>query len=62
MATQIPYATLVMVVCLIGYVIAGFTKTPWISLGLGVVLIVAAVLVLRKLGGSKKNEPEVLAE
>ncbi len=61
-ATQIPYATLVMVVCLIGYVIAGFTKTPWISLGLGVVLIVAAVLVLHKLGGSKKNEPEVLAE
>lgn len=48
-ATQIPYATLVMVVCFVGYIIAGITKTPWISLALGVVLIVAAVLVLVKM-------------
>lgn len=61
-STQIPYATLVMIVCLIGYVIAGFTKSPWISLGIGVVLIVAAVLVLHKMSAGKKNEPEALAE
>ena len=48
-ATQIPYATLVMVVCFVGYIIAGITKTPWVSLALGVVLIVAAVLVLTKM-------------
>ena len=48
-ATQIPYATLVMVVCFVGYIIAGITKTPWISLGLGLVLIVVAVLVLTKM-------------
>lgn len=47
-STQIPYATLVMVVCFIGYALAGFTSNPWISLALGVVLIVVAVLVLRK--------------
>ena len=48
-ATQSPYATLVMVVCFVGYIIAGITKTPWISLGLGLVLIVVAVLVLTKM-------------
>lgn len=48
-ATQIPYATLVMVICFVGYIIAGITKTPWISLGLGLVLIVVAVLVLTKM-------------
>ena len=53
-ATQIPYATLVMIVCFVGYVIAGFTKSPWISLALGVVLIVIAVLVLTRMEASKK--------
>jgi Na+/H+ antiporter NhaC len=53
-STQLPYATLVMVVCLIGYIVAGFTKNPWISLALGVVLIVVSVLVLHKISGNKK--------
>ena len=53
-ATQIPYATLVMIVCFVGYVIAGFTKSPWISLALGVALIVIAVLVLTRMEASKK--------
>ena len=61
-STQIPYATLVMIVCLIGYIIAGFTKSPWISLGVGVVLIVVAVLVLHKMSANGKNAPEILAE
>ena len=47
-STQLPYASLVMVVCFIGYIIAGFTTNPWISLAVGAVLIVVGVLVLRK--------------
>ncbi|WP_080801253.1 Na+/H+ antiporter NhaC family protein [Arabiibacter massiliensis] len=47
-ATQLPYASAVAVVCLVGYVIAGFTGNPWISLVVGVVLMVGAVLVLNK--------------
>jgi tetracycline resistance efflux pump len=47
-STQLPYASLVMVVCFIGYIIAGFTANPWISLAVGAVLIVVGVLVLRK--------------
>lgn len=50
-ATQIPYATTVMVVCVVGYLIAGFTHTPWLSLGVGVVLLVIACFVLHKLSG-----------
>lgn len=52
-ATQIPYASTVMVVCFIGYLIAGFTTNPWISLGIGIVLLVVAVLVLNKFVGIK---------
>ena len=56
-ATQIPYATLVMVTCFIGYIVAGFTGNPWISLALGAVIIVVAVITLHKLNfGVKKGE------
>ena len=48
-ATQIPYATVVMVSCFIGYVVAGFTANPWMSLVLGAVIIVVAVFTLHKL-------------
>ena len=55
-ATQLPYATLVMVACFVGYVIAGFTTSPWTSLAVGAVLIVLGVLVLSKTNfGMKKK-------
>ncbi|WP_165062181.1 MULTISPECIES: Na+/H+ antiporter NhaC family protein [unclassified Adlercreutzia] len=60
-ATQIPYATTVMVICFIGYIVAGFTKNPWISLGLGAVLVVIAVLVLHKIS-ERKAQAEQAAE
>ena len=47
-ATQLPDATTVMVVCFVCYVVAGFTGNPWISLVLGAVLIVVAVKILHK--------------
>ncbi len=46
--TQLPYATLVAAVCAIGYLIAGFTRTPWIALAAGAALLVSALLVLNK--------------
>ncbi len=52
-ATQIPYATLVMVVCFAGYLLAGFTRSPWISLAGGVVLIAVLAIVLDKVSGRK---------
>ncbi len=47
-STQLPYATLVMAICFVGYVVAGFTGTPWISLVVGVVLLVGCIIVLSK--------------
>ena len=47
-ATQLPYATTVMVVCFVCYIVARFPGNPWISLVLGAVLIVVAVKILHK--------------
>ena len=46
--TQIPYATLVAAVCAVGYLIVGFTQMPWIGLGVGAVLLIAAMLILNR--------------
>ncbi|MBO7728572.1 MAG: Na+/H+ antiporter NhaC family protein [Oscillospiraceae bacterium] len=53
--TQLPYATLVAVVCAVGYLIAGFTQTPWIALAVGVVLLIASLLVLNKMNLNMKE-------
>lgn len=54
-ATQIPYATLVMVCAFVGYVVAGFTKTPWVPLVLGLALVAVAAFVLDRLAKRKGN-------
>ena len=46
--TQLPYATLVAVVCAIGYLIAGLLKSPWAALIIEAVLLVGAVMLLNK--------------
>ena len=50
--TQIPYATLVAVICAIGYLIVGFTNTPWIGLAVSVIIMVAAMMVLSNMKGA----------
>lgn len=52
-ATQIPYATLVMVVCFVCYALCGFTKSPWIPLLVGVVLVVVATFVAHRVSARK---------
>ena len=52
-ATQLPYATLVAAVCLIGYLVAGFTASPWPSLVGGIVVILAMVAATRIFAGKK---------
>ncbi len=46
--TQIPYATLVMVISVISSLIASFTETPWIALGAGLVLLFVSVPLLSR--------------
>ena len=40
--TQLPYATIVAVVCFAGYLIAGFVRNPWITIAASVVLLFLA--------------------
>ena len=44
--TQLPYATLVAVVCAVGYLVTGFTVTPWIGLALSIALLVGTIVFL----------------
>jgi tetracycline resistance efflux pump len=54
-ATQLPYATLVAVICLAGYLVAGFTGSPWPSLIGGIAIAIVAVLVTRFVAGKKSE-------
>lgn len=53
-ATQIPYATLVMVCAFVGYIISGLTTNPWLALGVGIVLVTAATAAMH-FAHSKKD-------
>ena len=52
--TQMQYAFIVIVVCVAGYLIAGFTKSWWITLISSLVLLTCVLLVIRKRELSKK--------
>ena len=44
--TQIPYASLVAGVSFVGYLVAGFVRNPWVSLGASVVLLFICFYVI----------------
>lgn len=52
-ATQLPYASLVMLVSLVGYVIGAFLDNVWLTLGICAVLMIAVTLVLPSLSNKK---------
>lgn len=52
-ATQIPYALLVAIVCAVGYIIAGFVNNPWIPLVVSIVILLLAVFVINKMQSKK---------
>ena len=52
-STQLPYATMVMAVSFIGYIVVGFLENPWIVMVAGIVLVVVATIVLSKLSEHK---------
>lgn len=51
--TQMQYAMIVAVICVIGYLIAGFSKNWILSLGCSAVLLVGVLYVLRRKNGSE---------
>lgn len=44
--TQLPYATLVAVVCFFGYLVAGFSLNPWITVAVSVLLLLGVFGVI----------------
>lgn len=53
-STQMQYATVVAVVCVVGYIIAGIVKTWWVVLGISLVLLLAVLTCMKNL--QKKKE------
>ncbi len=47
-STQLPYAITVAAVSFVTYIVAGFTQSAWISLPVGIVLMVLTLMVLKK--------------
>ena len=54
MSTQSPYALLVAAVCFVSYLLAGFTESIWISLPVGIALLILILLGIYFV--SKKKE------
>lgn len=56
--TQLPYAVTVAIVSFVTYIIAGFVKTPWISLPVGIVLMLGTLFVIRRRVGMLQEAAE----
>lgn len=52
--TQLPYATLVAVVCFAGYLVAGFARNSWITIAASVLLLLLAFGVIYQLEKRKR--------
>lgn len=52
--TQLPYATLVAVVCFAGYLVAGFVRNPWITIAASVLLLFLAFGLMIQLEKRRK--------
>ena len=50
--TQLPYAITVAAVSFVTYIVAGFVKSAWISLPIGIALMVATLFVIKKNSGT----------
>lgn len=53
--TQLPYAVLAAVVSFVTYIVAGFVKSAWIALPVGIVLMVAVLFALRSINGTVED-------
>lgn len=51
--TQLPYALLAAAVSFVTYIVAGFTQNAWISLPIGIILLLAVLLVIRSVQAKK---------
>lgn len=52
-STQLPYAIVVAAISFVTYIIAGFAQSAWISLPIGILLMLLALFIIKKIGESK---------
>lgn len=50
--TQLPYAVTAAVISFVTYIVAGFVQSAWISLPVGILLMLIALFVIKMLGNS----------
>ena len=46
--TQLPYALTVASISFVTYIVAGFTRSAWISLPVGLIILIAVLVVIKK--------------
>lgn len=54
-STQMQYAAIVAVVCMIGYIIAALTKLWWLTLGVSLLLLLAVLFGMKAVLGKKQE-------
>ena len=54
-STQLPYALVAAGVSFVTYIVAGFTQSAWISLPVGIVLMVGTLFVIKKMTAAKAD-------
>ncbi len=55
-STQLPYALTVAAISFVTYIVAGFTRSAWISLPVGIVILIVVLLVIKKTQKPMKEE------
>ena len=56
-STQLPYAILAAAVSFVTYIVAGFVKTAWIALPVGIVLMLIVLLVIKMMNPMPVEKP-----
>ena len=56
-STQLPYALLAAAVSFVTYIVAGFVKTAWIALPVGIVLMLIVLFVIKKMNPMPIEKP-----
>ena len=52
-STQLPYAATLGIICFVNYILAGFIQNVYISLAIGVVLVLAVLFIIRAVTAKK---------
>lgn len=56
-STQLPYAILAAAISFVTYIVAGFVKTAWIALPVGIVLMLIVLFVIKKMNPMPIEKP-----